>query len=165
MHDYGTTRGARKQAPPLDFAEIKQRVQGHWPSILRVIGLPEQFLSNKNGPCFACNGRDRYRFIDRNGDGWYICNQCGSGDGFSLVQKFLRVSTTEAFRTVDKALGGVAIERQHVTPATVGEGKDLSGLIEQTWRETRGVLAGDPVHAYLTKTRGLAVDSIPPAIR
>src|SRR6185295_6409274 len=81
------------------------RARGHWPQILRAIGVEQQFLSNKHGPCPLCGGKDRYRFDNRNNDGSYYCSQCGAGVGILLVRKMLKVDHATACRRVDEILG------------------------------------------------------------
>jgi putative DNA primase/helicase len=66
--------------------EIHARLGSSWPHILVQLGIPESILRNKHGPCPACGGKDRFRFDNRRGRGDFICNRCGSGDGFKLLQ-------------------------------------------------------------------------------
>jgi putative DNA primase/helicase len=66
--------------------EIHSRLGSSWPLILVQLGIPESILRNKHGPCPACGGKDRFRFDNRRGRGDFICNRCGSGDGFKLLQ-------------------------------------------------------------------------------
>ena len=65
-------------------AEVIALARGIWPQILIAHGIAEHFLSGKHVPCPICSGTDRFRFDNKNGDGTYFCNQCGSGDGFNL---------------------------------------------------------------------------------
>src|SRR5260370_20429440 len=66
--------------------EIHARLGKSWPAILMQLGVPENALRNKHGPCPACGGKDRFRFDNKRGRGDFICNQCGAGDGFRLLQ-------------------------------------------------------------------------------
>ena len=87
------------------FAEIKQRARHQWPAILAGLGIDEVYLRNRHGPCPACGGKDRFRFDDREGNGGYYCNQCGAGDGFSLLAKVHGWTPQEALQAVARWLG------------------------------------------------------------
>ena len=71
----------------LDTRHIKARAQHSWPAILAGLGIDPRYLQNRHGPCPACGGKDRFRFDDREGQGTFYCNQCGSGDGFHLLER------------------------------------------------------------------------------
>src|SRR5688572_29910348 len=68
-------------------AEIHSLLAGRWPSVLMHLGIAEKFLRNKHGPCPNCGGKDRFRFDDLGGRGTWICNGCGAGDAFNLLQR------------------------------------------------------------------------------
>lgn len=67
-----------------------------WRNILTASGIDEIFLKNKQGPCPACGGKDRFRFDNKKGRGTFYCNQCGAGDGFHLLQRVHGISFIEA---------------------------------------------------------------------
>lgn len=60
---------------------------GRWQAILPAFGVATSFLRNKHGPCPLCGGKDRFRFDDKEGHGTYICNQCGAGNGMTMLRK------------------------------------------------------------------------------
>nr|WP_259694507.1 DUF927 domain-containing protein [Proteus mirabilis] len=60
---------------------------------------------NTHTACPACGGKDRFRFDNKDDNGTFICNQCGSGDGLDLVQKILGGSVTEAAYEVANIIG------------------------------------------------------------
>ena len=67
---------------------IREAVSGRWVSILLATGVDESYLTGKHGPCPLCGeGKDRWRFTDHKGEGRWICNHCGKGDGFELLVK------------------------------------------------------------------------------
>lgn len=74
-----------------------------WRSVLAAVGIEERFLAKKHGPCPACGGKDRYRFDNKRGRGDWICNQCGSGDGFKLVMLVMGVNFATARKHVIEA--------------------------------------------------------------
>ncbi|PHM23357.1 DUF5906 domain-containing protein [Xenorhabdus ehlersii] len=83
--------------------EVKLKANGQWQGILSNIGA--ELPLNQHTACPACGGRDRFRFDDKDGNGTFICNQCGAGDGLDLVQRVLKVSVTEAAQEVANIIG------------------------------------------------------------
>jgi putative DNA primase/helicase len=81
-----------------------ERARGHWREILPVLGVDERFLSGRKGPCPVCGGKDRFRFTDKDRDGWYYCNQCGPGSGILLLRRLHGWGHAEACREVDSVL-------------------------------------------------------------
>lgn len=75
--------------PYYDAAEVKAKAQDRWVEILTHFGIASDFLENVHGPCPGCNGKDRFRFDDTDGNGTFLCSQGGggilSGDGFELL--------------------------------------------------------------------------------
>ena len=57
--------------------EIRHEVAGKWMGILPCLGIDEQFLRKKHGPCPVCGGRDRFRV--QPGAGRWLCRQCTGG--------------------------------------------------------------------------------------
>ena len=84
--------------------DVTEEVRGKWFQVLKELGLPEQFLTGKNGPCPLCGGKDRYRFTDYNNDGLYICRGC-NGDGWNLVQKYFDINFATAAKQIKGILG------------------------------------------------------------
>ena len=86
--------------------DVKRAAEGRWLGILASLGLGDEYLQNKHGPCPACGGKDRYRF-DGEGDRGtlYYCSGCGPGDGFSLLMKVHGWNFREAVKHVVEALG------------------------------------------------------------
>ena len=98
---------------------IWERARGKWPGILAAIGVPTKALRNRHGPCPMCVGKDRFRFDDKGGNGTWICNQCGAGNGVQLVQQFLGTDFKGAAQEIEKHLGNTA-----VMPAPSGQRAD-----------------------------------------
>jgi putative DNA primase/helicase len=84
---------------------IFDKARGNWPSILESFGIHGSYLKNKHGSCPVCGGKDRFRFDDRAGRGTFICNCCGAGDGFQLLQLYLGYSRLETFQAIAKLIG------------------------------------------------------------
>lgn len=86
-------------------AQLSVQAQGRWPDILHYHGIPREFLRNRHGPCPLCQGKDRFRFDDKNGFGTYYCSGCGSGDGASLLMKFTGFDFKTAANEIRKIIG------------------------------------------------------------
>lgn len=89
----------------LTAADIHARLVTSWPAVLARLGIPEQVLVNRHGPCPACGGRDRFRFDNKHGRGDFFCNRCGAGDGFRLLERAFGWSFSEARARVMAAAG------------------------------------------------------------
>ncbi|HAT50868.1 MAG: AAA family ATPase [Nitrospirae bacterium] len=84
--------------------EIRQSAKGRWKEILSSFGIDCSFLDGKHHPCPSCGGKDRFRFDDKDGNGTYICNECGAGNGFSMVGKLLNLDSVKDFPVILKAI-------------------------------------------------------------
>jgi putative DNA primase/helicase len=102
--------GVRVSAPFMNGAEIHALVGDNWPAILVQLGVPENALRNKHGPCPACGGKDKFRFDHAvRGKGSFWCNTVEAGDGFKLLQHVHGWTFTEARKRVMEAAGLGAI--------------------------------------------------------
>lgn len=79
--------------------------RGRWREILPKLGIARKFLRGRQMPCPACGGKDRFRFTDKNRDGMYFCNQCGAGNGFTLLMKVHGWDWKTVMRRVDEVIG------------------------------------------------------------
>lgn len=123
--------------------EISLEAQGRWHSILAGF-MDARYLNGKHHDCPICMaGKDRFRFTDHDGKGYYICNQCGSGDGFELLQRLNHWDFKTAAAEVRKLL-----PQSSVKLARKRDPKILLRKIAQ------GCFDGDEVEKYLTG-RGL----------
>ncbi|UOP07726.1 primase-helicase zinc-binding domain-containing protein [Alysiella crassa] len=99
------------------LADVKQAANGNWHAILTALGVSETLLNkNKHQPCPACGGKDRFRFTDNGGRGWWICNTCTpkGGSGFDLLMLVFGCSFDEALQRVAGVLG---MNGNHQAPA------------------------------------------------
>ena len=90
------------------FAEVKEAAAGLWPGIAIAAGMAPEVLDGRHHPCPGCGGKDRFRFIDNKGDGFFICNGGGdrmAGDGFQLLQHVIGLSPSESLRFVADYIG------------------------------------------------------------
>lgn len=139
--------------------KVSEIATGRWPAILMHFGIEERFLKNKHGECPICGGKDRYRFDDKIGRGSWICNQCGAGDGFALLEKFKGWTFKEAAFQVEQVAGNVqpvAIKQES------DEAKKMAS-VKRIWNETEPVCKGDPVWKYLN--RRIGIELIPACLR
>ena len=97
-----------------------------------------------------CGGRDRFRFTDMNSDGWYICNQCGTGNGMQLVMAVTGKGWRDALEDVRGMVGSAPEVKRR--PA-MSEDK-ARRLCVDLWKESVAIREGDDVSIYLD-SRGL----------
>lgn len=120
--------------------------RGKWRGILMALGVTDTFLSGKHGPCPMCGGSDRFRWDNQNGNGGYICGQCGAGSGFSLLMGVNGWDFATAARRVDEIVGNVEAEpiRKEMDP------RARADMLNRLWTGGKPVAAGDPAFAYLS---------------
>ena len=89
----------------LRVQDIHAQVGRTWPALLAQLGIPEERLQKKAGPCPACGGTDRFTFDNRRNKGDFLCRQCGAGSGFDLLMRTFKIDFREARRRVIEAAG------------------------------------------------------------
>jgi len=92
----------------LDFTDVAAAARGRWREILSGLGIADERLRPQHGPCPGCNGKDRFRFDDRDGRGRWVCGQGGdtiAGDGFQLLEHVHGWSRAQSLREVAGWLG------------------------------------------------------------
>lgn len=125
-------------------------VRGRWRDVLFALGADEKTLSGKHCPCPFCGGKDRFRFTDNGGNGMWICNSCGAGNGMQFVQSLLNVDFVGAIHAVERVLP-TAKARPVVAPP------DPRPRLNALWSKASPLEAGDPVVTYL-EARGVWCD-------
>lgn len=115
----------------------KAAAVGRWLEIAdRVIGISDNFLDGKHGPCPKCGtGTDRWRiFDDFRETGGAVCNQCGKfGDGFALAQWFRGWTFDEAVSKIGEFLG--VAEQPKKTKSKQSEKRSFDDLEFLPWRD------------------------------
>lgn len=87
--------------PRIDVDRIHQRLGATgWAEALERAGIDPTHLRNKHGPCPICGGKDRFRFDNKRCEGNWICNQCGAGNGFTLLMRAKQLNFVEACKLV-----------------------------------------------------------------
>ena len=138
----------------IDVDRIKKESTGKWRGILGNLGIQVPEDPKRHGPCPICKeGRDRYRFDDKNGDGTWFCNQCQpqSGDGFSLVQKVLNITFLEACQRVSDVIGISDFVKPNAEKPI-----DFKKLLIDLWKSSTPITGSDPASAYL-HSRGISL--------
>ena len=120
--------------------------KGKWHGVLSSFGFDARTLSGKHCPCPICEGKDRFRFTNRNDDGMWICNQCGSGDGFTLIAMARGLDFKAACARIDPIVGNISASS---SAQKVPEAKRMAG-VRGLWNSGVPVVHGDPVHRYLS---------------
>jgi putative DNA primase/helicase len=108
-----------------------------------------------------CGGKDRWRFIDTNSDGTWICNQCGADSGIALVMKFLGLPFKDAAQRIEAVLGDNIEMHPSRTSRTVSQ---THAWLNTLWKRGRPVRRGDPTDLWL-RYRGIELDIYPPCLR
>ena len=125
---------------------------GRWREILPAIGLDPKFLTKKQGPCPMCAGTDRFTFSDRNGDGDYLCRQCGAGKGLRLVQAVKGWDFKTAAHEVDQIIGNLPKNAPRTRPPLP---KPVSiRELKRIWGASLPIMPDNPVGLYLAR-RGI----------
>lgn len=135
------------------MSDIHQVAGGKWPDILSRLGVPDEYLQNRHGPCPICGGKDRYRFDDNEGKGMYYCNQCGAGDGIDLLMKFNNWDFVQCKKEVESIVGKC---RERIIQHPSDPLKRLRAI------QANSGPAGYEVERYL-RNRGLS--KVPPGLR
>ncbi len=89
----------------LNAQKVKDAAVGRWYAILVRLGVDSASLTGKHSPCPICGGKDRFRYDNREGRGTFICNGCGSGDGWTLLMRLHNWNFTQAVEAVAGTFG------------------------------------------------------------
>lgn len=147
----------------LDQQDIRFEAAGQWRGILMALGVDQKYLVNKHGPCPFCDGKDRFRWDNKGGEGTWICSQCGAGDGFSWAERITGKDFAGVVKEIREIIrGGIKQPKDH------GPRKQTQAEIEANIKAVAGasqaIEAGDLVDRYLT-SRGLGDTTYPSALR
>lgn len=141
-------------------SEIAERANGRWRGILSSLGVGSHYLTGKHGPCPICGeGKDRFRWDNKEGKGTFYCTRCGAGDGFKLLMLLKGWDFPQAAREVQAIVGGVKVEPTRPRKSDA----ECRAAMRKRWRSCGAVEVGGPVERYLVARTGLAV--FPPVIR
>ena len=131
-------------------SRAKELCRGRWGWILPRVGVPQNYLRNRHGPCPMCDGTDRYRWDDRDGTGSYYCSKCGSGDGFMLAEKVTGKNFWELIKMVETTIGTAPMP---VLPPPDDDAKSRARM-RVVWENARAPERGGVVARYLERRVG-----------
>jgi putative DNA primase/helicase len=138
----------------IDFSKVD------WVKKLVAAGIDRNCLTlNKAGPCPLCfdgeRGGKRFRFDNKGGLGTWFCQQCGAGNGYTLIERFTGMSKVEILKSLDDGNCGISsetpikrftFEDTDFSPEQVK--KNRSKLVEVS-SGTLSLAGDDPVSLYL----------------
>ena len=132
------------------MSEVMKQAVGRWRGILSHY-LDESYFTGKHGPCPLCGGKDRFRFIDKNGKGTWICSTCTpeTEDGMSLLMAVTEKTFAELAKELEELLGTVKADPQKPMP-------DPRIKLDRIAKLTKELTGSDPVSAYLLN-RGITI--------
>jgi putative DNA primase/helicase len=130
---------------------IADEAEGRWRDILLSLGFEAKFLQKGHTACPMCGGKDRYRFTDYKQRGNWVCNQCGHGDGFELLQKVFGWNFLKAKEEIQRVIGTARLQ----TVRNERTEEEIRAAIRKTLSEAKRVVTGDPVWEYLHKRTGI----------
>lgn len=87
------------------MSDIAVECAGKWHGIFSSLGI--EVGDGKHCGCPICGGTDRFRFDNKENKGTWFCNQCGAGDGFSMVQKVLNCDFRAAAEQIEPLIGKI----------------------------------------------------------
>lgn len=142
----------------LNVSHTSRAATGQWPVLLPALGI-HITAGGRAQPCPVCGGKDRFRFDNQQGRGTWFCNQCGGGDGLSLVEKALAVTTKEAASKVAGVLGNTS----HAPLPVPDSQQEKTQARQQAAEQARQLLAAavpQAGNAYLIRKGWPDVDTL-----
>jgi putative DNA primase/helicase len=141
---------------------LRDRARGRWHGILPALGIDQKYLTGKNGPCPLCpGGRDRWRFLNTDGNGTWICTHCGAGSGIDLVMQFTRAPFREVAELIEAIIGDTGTDISE--PKRRSEA-NIRAALDSLWRAAHPVQHGDPIDLWL-QSRGVGLTDYPRCLR
>lgn len=140
---------------------IKDRARGRWTGILSQLGVDRRYLTGKHTGCPLCRqGKDRFRFDDKDGNGTFFCSRCGAGDGVALVMKLRAVPFAEAKREIEGVIGAAPV----VVPKAGRSDEEHRDQMAALWRRASPLDGQDIASRYLLR-RGIVGPAPPLCLR
>lgn len=141
-------------------SDLPEFAVGRWYGILSTLGVSDKYLRNKHGPCPLCDdGKDRYRWDNREGRGTFICNKCGAGDGFELLQRLKGWDFKRTAEEVEAVVGNV----RRVEPRSAPTSEEQREAMQKRWKQCKAVMPEDATSKYLT--RRIGISHVPAVLR
>lgn len=151
------------------MADIREEALDHWPLIHEKAGISPKLLDGRHHPCPVCGGKDRFRYINKEGTGSHFCSGCGAGDGMNLLVKYLGGPFRDAAAFARQVLLNTPTEEFHreVPKALQPEldEESIRNSLQKTAERCCQVTPGDPVWTYLRDDRMFDIAEVPKALR
>lgn len=107
----------------IKFDQVRDASSGNWRStIFPALAIVVPPSKSKHGPCPICGGTKPFRCDDKEGRGTWICNHCGSGNGFKLVELSKGWDFMRVYQEVAAVLG-------------IASDSEITEEERQKWRE------------------------------
>lgn len=119
-----------------------------WPRALVRLGVPEDLLKKRQGPCPLCGGRTRFRFTNKFNRGNWFCNHCGSGDGVALAAMATNRSPQDVLREL-RAMTNIAVSSEKARADSDRRARFVRQLMARVWDQSANLARGDVVVRYL----------------
>lgn len=154
----------------IDFSKVD------WPKKLAAAKIDSRCLRTKAGPCPLCydgkNGAHRFRFDNKGGLGTWFCQQCGAGNGYTLIERFTGMSKVEILKFLDSGTNSLSSEApmkrftfEDADFSAEQVKKNRAKLVEVS-SSSRTLVNNDPVSRYLSnRVPGCDLSKISPDIR
>lgn len=142
--------------------DLIDKCRGRWKGILVRFGVPENYLDGKHHGCPICGEGEhshRFRFDNKNGEGTWICTQCGAGYGLRLVERAFDCTTSEAMQRIECVVDEIPVETSNGTWITERGSLDILEIksnLNKLWLLSDPLCGSDFVSLYLHK-RGLVL--------
>ena len=154
---------------------VKQFALNRWTTEIHpAFGINDVMLNGKHQPCPVDGGKDCFRYTDFEGHGGFICNRCGHGDGFALLELVHGWRFPESLRAVAAILGLTAGREElmptktAVTPCAIPTQSTPDPAIQKylDWllASSEPIKEGSPPDLYLAR-RGLRLEEYPDVLR
>ncbi len=125
--------------------KTRERARGRWLAILQALGVPAKLIDGKHQSCPRCGGKDRFRFIDYDGTGGYICTRCGAGSGFDLLMMLRGWDFRTAAAQVERIVGACAPDKK---PPERDEAMERAAM-NRLWSMGKPLASDDASGRYL----------------
>jgi len=144
----------------MEVSKLKPACLGRWISIFHSFGIEVRDDGRHSG-CPICGpGRNNHRFrvSNINGDGSWICTQCGSGDGITLIQRTLGLTFPETIQRISEVVGGCKMDTSQNNQLDKTKTREM---LNKIWKESAPLSGSDPVSKYLhSRTLVLQPDNV-----
>ena len=131
----------------LQAETVRDAANGKWLSIFDSLGI-EISKEGRHSPCpIEGAGVDRFLCDNKDGTGSFYCNNCGAGDGISLVRQCLDLSFPDTLKKI-ASIVGIPDEQKPK------EDYDPKPALNKLWKSSTPLRGGDPVSKYL-HSRGI----------